>query len=212
MNKFRPWVLAVAWLTAPHAPANERSGGIEVSAQPIAIAEYCPAAWPRSSMANQEEGTVGLLVHVAADGTAKDVTLWETSGFRTLDNASKAAARACRYVPAEQNGGAVDAWFRLQHFWKAGLPASPISNRPPCTPPPWPREALLGKQQGNVTVQLLVEVNGEVTAHQVLQSSGHPALDKAAAEGLAKCWFRPLSQNGKPAKAWQKTEYRWVLE
>ncbi len=213
MNKLIPFTIsALICLVAPRSHANESINDIEVSEEPIAIAEYCPSTWLKSSWLNREEGVVALMVLVNADGTPAEVRVQETSGFRDLDKSSMAAARNCRYLPARKEGKPTRAWFRLQHYWKAGEPASPISNRPACTPPAWPREALINNQQGAVVLRLMIEVNGEVTAHEIVRSSGYPALDSAAAEGMAKCWFRPKSEDGKPVRDWQQTEYRWILQ
>jgi TonB family protein len=213
MNKFIPFaVSALFCLASAHTHAGESIDDIEVSEEPIAIAEYCPSTWLKSSWLNREEGVVALMVLVNADGTPADVRVQETSGFRDLDKSSIAAARSCRYLPAKKDGKPVNAWFRLQHYWKAGEQASPITNRPPCTPPAWPREALINNQQGAVSLRFMIEVNGEVTAHEVLRSSGYPALDSAAAEGIAKCWFRPRSEDGRPVRGWQQMEYRWILQ
>ncbi|WP_431478320.1 energy transducer TonB [Massilia eburnea] len=202
---------SVACILPMHSQASEQINGIEVSEAPIAVAEYCPSEWRKSSVLNREEGVVSLLVLVDADGSAADVTLHETSGFRDLDKASAEAVRKCRFVPAKKDGLAVKTWFRLSHHWKAGAFASPITNRPPCEPPAWPREALINNQQGSVTLRFMVEVNGEISAYEIVRSSGYPVLDTAAGAGIAKCWFRPKSEDGKPIKGWQQMEYRWVL-
>jgi TonB family protein len=192
--------------------ASEQINGIEVSDAPITVTEYCPSEWRKSSVLNREEGVVTMLVLVDGDGSAADVMLRETSGFRDLDKASIEAARKCRFVPASKNGLATRTWFRLRHHWKAGVHASPINDHPPCEPPPWPREALINNQQGSVTLRFMVEVNGEISAFEVVRSSGYPILDTAAGEGIAKCWFLPKSEDGKPIRSWQQMEYHWILK
>ncbi|WP_374581989.1 energy transducer TonB [Pseudoduganella sp.] len=194
------------------AAKSDEIDGIPVSNDAISITEFCMASWPRDSVANREEGVVGLMVLVDIDGTAADAKVIETSGFRSLDKASTATARLCKYAPAKKDNLPVKAWFKLQHYWTAGAPASPITNHPACVPPPWPREALLNNHQGAVKLQFLVDTNGEIKDYGILKSSGYAHLDKAAAEGIAKCWFRPKNENGRPIKSWQTMEYHWTLE
>lgn len=145
-------------------------------------------------------------------GAATNVKVLESSGFRNLDKASTATAQRCKYAPAKKDNVPVRSWFKLQHYWTAGQQASPITNRPACVPPSWPREALLNNHQGAVKMQFLIDTNGEIKEYEILKSSGYAHLDKAAAEGIAKCWFRPKNENGQPIKSWQPMEYHWALE
>lgn len=81
-----------------------------------------------------------------------------------------------------------------------------------CAKPAWPAQALAAKQSGTVTLRFLIERDGSVADSQVRKSSGHPALDEAAREGIAKCRFQPASSAGKPVKAWNMMQYVWVPE
>jgi|GEM_PF-1562644 len=51
-------------------------------------------------------------------------------------------------------------------------------------------------EQGTVHVEVCVLANGKLTDAKVVQSSGHPRLDKAAIEACKKCRFIPAQQGG----------------
>ena len=81
-----------------------------------------------------------------------------------------------------------------------------------CAKPVWPAAALAAKETGTVKLNFLVDVDGRVNDAKVLGSSGHPALDEAARDGIRQCHFRPATDGGKPVKEWVKVQYVWTLE
>ncbi len=81
-----------------------------------------------------------------------------------------------------------------------------------CAKPVWPQASLAAQQTGTVTLAFLVDERGVVHDSQVRKSSGHPALDEAARDGIAKCSFHAGRQDGAPVKSWVMLQYAWVLE
>jgi protein TonB len=76
------------------------------------------------------------------------------------------------------------------------IPASPddrFRNRPPI----YPREAAARGEHGAVTLLIHVSDRGLTTGADVIESSGHPALDEAALEAVRKWHFRPGLKDGK---------------
>lgn len=69
-------------------------------------------AYPRRSARLGHEGEVVLEVLILADGSVGDIRLLESSGYDRLDETAMEAVRRWRYVPATQNGEAIDYWFR----------------------------------------------------------------------------------------------------
>ncbi len=63
-------------------------------------------------------------------------------------------------------------------------------------PPPYPRGALRLRLQGTVLCRLRVREDGHVEAVDVVESSGHPALDRAAASALLHWRFEPRARTG----------------
>ncbi len=68
-----------------------------------------PPRYPLIARRNGEQGTVTLRVLVTRDGLPGSVTLEKTSGSAALDAAALATVKEWRFVPAQQNGLAVDA-------------------------------------------------------------------------------------------------------
>lgn len=68
-----------------------------------------PPAYPERSRQRREQGLVLLRVDVSAEGVAASVTVAQSSGYRTLDEAAAATVRRWRFVAATRGGTAVAA-------------------------------------------------------------------------------------------------------
>jgi protein TonB len=65
------------------------------------------------------------------------------------------------------------------------------------TTPPYPAEARTLSHQGTVLLQMIVSAQGDVTAANVVQSSGFPELDQAAVSWVIGHWkYKPALQSG----------------
>ena len=65
------------------------------------------------------------------------------------------------------------------------------------TPPPgYPEELACDDVGGQVVLALTVGVDGKPSSVEVFRSSGHPALDKAAQEGVRSWTFKPATRDG----------------
>ena len=67
-----------------------------------------PPDYPPQSRTLEEEGVVKLKVRVSAEGRALTVEMAKSSGFKRLDAAALEAVRQWRFVPAKQDGLAVE--------------------------------------------------------------------------------------------------------
>lgn len=65
-------------------------------------------------------------------------------------------------------------------------------------PPEYPRSALRAGLSGNVVLQIEVRANGRAGAVSVVESSGHRALDRAAASAVRRWRFEPARRDGRP--------------
>lgn len=75
------------------------------------------AVYPKSSLMNEETGTVMLSVLVAADGNVLDSKVEQSSGSKTLDKAAVKIYSSCKFKPATKDGKAQQAWAKLEHVW-----------------------------------------------------------------------------------------------
>lgn len=81
-----------------------------------------------------------------------------------------------------------------------------------CLGPTYPADALKAKEEGTVTMDLLISTTGYVKESKILTSSGYPDLDQAAIDGLTKCHFKPITYyNGTPMEGWKTMQYVWKV-
>lgn len=81
-----------------------------------------------------------------------------------------------------------------------------------CEKPEYPSASRRLEEEGTVTLKFLVGVDGKVKESAIEKSSGFKRLDEAARQGLAKCQFKPGTENGHAVEAWASMKYTWRLE
>jgi TonB family protein len=173
----------------------------------------CIAEWPVASIRQAESGTVTLLIQIGADGHILDPRLATSSGSQKLDKATIQAAALCRFRPAALNDTGATAWFKLQHEWKRGAPAHVLASpTAECAKPDWPNTAARFDEAPTVLLAFLVDENGKVMESRIRKTSGSKAIDNAAKTALAKCFFAPPMENGKPTQGWVQQSYTFTLE
>lgn len=78
-----------------------------------------------------------------------------------------------------------------------------------CAKPGWPDEDFRAGHDGTVTINFLVGADGKARQATILKSSGYPAMDEAARDGIFKCEFKPATVDGKPVERWTQMQYVW---
>jgi protein TonB len=68
--------------------------------------------------------------------------------------------------------------------------------------------ATVAAAQGRVRLRLLVRLDGSVGTVEMLVSSGHPELDRAAVAALAQWRFQAATRDGVPIDAYYQV---WVV-
>ncbi|MES2919416.1 MAG: energy transducer TonB [Pseudomonadota bacterium] len=79
----------------------------------------------------------------------------------------------------------------------AALVMLPPRLAPGATEPPYPDAARWNREEGHVTLQLKVRADGKVMAVQVLESSGHARLDRAARDAAWRWRLLPAQREGR---------------
>ncbi len=72
-----------------------------------------PAPHPAALRERGIEGAVVLRVKVDVQGRPADVQVLAGSGWRLFDDAALQQVRACRFIPATQDGQAIDSWVEF---------------------------------------------------------------------------------------------------
>jgi len=116
-SNVKPATTELARPTAPAAPAAAAKG----PSRTPAVADFNTCAkpeWPKSSLRNEETGTVTLSFLIAEDGRVADSKIVKSSGFRDLDKAAQVGISKCRFKPATVEGKPEQAWQQMQYDWR----------------------------------------------------------------------------------------------
>jgi protein TonB len=62
----------------------------------------CKVEYPKASLMNEEQGTVGLSLLVGPDGGVTDAKVEKSSGFKALDKAAQKSLSACKFKPSSK--------------------------------------------------------------------------------------------------------------
>ena len=73
--------------------------------------------WPKSSLRNEETGTVTLSFLIGVDGRVADSKIVKSSGFRDLDKAAVNGIGKCKFKPTMVDGKPEQAWMSMQYVW-----------------------------------------------------------------------------------------------
>jgi protein TonB len=77
--------------------------------------------------------------------------------------------------------------------------------------PEYPTEAEKTGLEGDVWLKALVASDGSVAKAEIVTSSGHEVLDKAALAAAKECRYKPALQDGQPVAVWISYKISFVL-
>lgn len=113
----------------PQPPAPPISAPVAAAPAPVAPPPAAPAVelpstnadylqnpkpvYPAASKRLGEQGKVIVRVLIAADGTAQDAEVRQSSGYERLDRAALETVRKWRYVPGKRAGVPEAMWFNV---------------------------------------------------------------------------------------------------
>lgn len=151
----------------------------------IGTPHSCPGFYPPIALRLAQEGTTMLGFTIKPDGSVTDVTVLNSSGHDTLDQAAVICASQWRYRPATQNGTPVATKWRANVKWTiagfdmsffafygAGLSCALNEAR---------TASELDQVKGPTLIDL-VFANGALASATVTRSSGNPTLDRRATD------------------------------
>ena len=78
--------------------------------------------------------------------------------------------------------------------------------------PRYPPASVHAREEGTVTLRVLVDANGVPQRVEIARSSGHPRLDASAKESVGRARFRPVMRNGVAVPAWGIVPIAFRLE
>jgi protein TonB len=191
-----PVALRVAWRTPPEPGpvwakvefVQRRTATVGVAAaQPPPVAAP-PSAAPAPPVPDQGRPSPSRATRVAAAAPARP-TLHYDPAIRLGDDEQSGAGlvRGSAVVPAQLD--------------------SRVHNRLP----PYPHEARLLREQGEVIMLVHVGPDGNVAAVDLQRSSGYDALDRAAREAVWRWHFLPGARDGVPAQSETLVDLHFTL-
>ncbi len=101
---------------APPAPPAPPAKSVHIPA----VADFSTCAkpeWPKSSLRNEETGTVTLSFLIGVDGHVVESKVVKSSGFRDLDKAAVVGISKCKFKPGMTDGKPEQAWMQMQYVW-----------------------------------------------------------------------------------------------
>jgi protein TonB len=75
--------------------------------------------YPKDAARRGEQGTVGLLVHITADGLARSIDIIASSGFKALDDSARNAVLTWHFRPGLRDGQPVESEMTFQVRFRA---------------------------------------------------------------------------------------------
>lgn len=81
-----------------------------------------------------------------------------------------------------------------------------------CAKPEFPTRWVYEGTFGDVTLDLLVAPDGQVSESKVVESSGHLRLDAASERAARRCIFKAAMRNGQPVPGKARMRYTWVSD
>ena len=72
-----------------------------------------PPTYPKRAVVMSQEGVVLVRALIGADGNAREIRLWRSSGYALLDDAALKAVRGWDFEPARSAGRAITAWVEI---------------------------------------------------------------------------------------------------
>lgn len=159
-----------------------------------------------AALEKNSEGVVKLRVVVTKEGAVDHAVVVKSSGDRDLDEAARRGVLTWKMKRgAIKPGDLVQGREVLIDFREEAAVAARYPDRVVASfthtsgadkwrsaPfPPYPMEARLRHEEGTVRVKVRIGTNGNVARADVLQSSGHKALDDAAISAVQRWKARP---------------------
>jgi len=104
----------------PTSVAQPSTSGVAGPAHTSArIAGNCEKPeYPRTSLRNEEEGTVEIRMTIGMDGSVVESSVAKSSGFKDLDRAALKALSLCHFKPAMADGKPVQSSTSIPYVWK----------------------------------------------------------------------------------------------
>ena len=174
---------------------------------PIAATHVIPP-YPQISVFANEEGVSVLKVIIDEQGDVADDTVYQSSGSVYLDNAALTFVKAkWKWKPPARNCKPATMELLVSVSWQLRDREKRLGPRIPyiikvMDSSDWPPDALAKNEEGMTGLQIIYSEKGIPLGWFVMESSGHPDLDKLSAEiAMKRYQMSPMRLTGQPIKS-----------
>jgi len=118
-HAFKPAPTSITTSASTFAPARTHPDTVRsVTKGPVADFSTCAKPeYPHADLRAGHEGTTTLDFLVDADGRVAASKVLHSSGYATMDEASRAAIAECTFKPGLVQGQAVAQWAKVKYIW-----------------------------------------------------------------------------------------------
>ena len=195
-----------------------------------------PEEFPPDARAKDESGTTVLMIYLDHTGTVARTEIAQSSGYRDLDDAARAAVSAWNARPATLGSAPVNTVIPIRVIWPgdgnaAAAPARDPTLRAPLelaselaqegiTPPVchasdnqgvYPLYSRRTGEQGRAVASFDVDSGGHVSNIAIAETSGHSHLDHALIHDVEKWRCEPATLNGHAVAVHASYRATWSL-
>ncbi len=149
--------------------------------------------------------TVPVTLKVNEQGRPEDVRAGIS--YEPLQKVITEAVAGWKFSPARKGGQPVGAELTLPVVVQPGMSLDVAKGTPPSvikqSPPVYPQEMSKSGLRGEVSVEFVINIEGNVEDAKVIESN-NPGFNEAALEAIRKWKFKPAKMGDKPVKARMK--------
>lgn len=204
-------VIVVTACSAPQQARNHSNMSTASNASTAIPISRTPPQYPRQAAINLIEGSVTLSHRINQDGQPTDIKVVNAQPEGVFERAAIDALKGWRFAPPDtpdrqiyqqiidfRMNDPLDAFGKV-HPEPSLVPADELDEAPVVLVrihPAYPLAAFEAGQNGSVTIEFTVGVDGRTFDAVVIESSPPNVFDEAALRALQRWLFRPGIKNG----------------
>ncbi len=208
--------ISVCFLMAATFPLGRSVGEEAPVAPPSNIPQgrtvNCDSFYPLSLRAPDISTSDILSVHIAKDGAVSKAVLLHRSSNEAFDQAALACSKVAYISPAKAKGVPIDVDWQIAIQWTADHSfVLPVYLAGGSCSSFYPELSRRLDEEGFVTAEFVIDVDGSVRDVVLNSSTGFPRLDQASIDCLSS-WRYPVAFHyGKPVALERGMNVGWKL-
>lgn len=210
MNKL--FALFLLWPLVALADTPPLNAPPTTQPQSTGTAHVCGQKYyPPEAIRLGQEGTTLIIFRISVEGHPEDIYVAKSSGSFALDYAAVTCARNWLYKPALMNGNPIEVpWaarvtWELNNYLRTPLPPTSIGAPHVCTGGP----RASAENLSPTVLSFVISPTGNVTALNLVRSSGDNALDQYGITCVSTWQFEPAKSGDQPVGVGSFVTLNW---